>query len=185
MVIFFITAGLVILALIFLVLMIFFMLPFLFGAPYDISRKESLENIVKLTDPKPGDKIAELGSGDGRVCIALALNNPKPQRDLIIHGYEINPFLVIISRRKIKKLHLQNKIKIYWRNFWNINLSKYNKVILFQFSTIMKKMEKKINSELKKGSKIISHNWTFPNIKPKKILGHQKLLSGKVYLYEK
>ncbi len=161
--------------------MIFFAIPFVFGAPYDITRKPAMKNIVKLTNPNKGDKIAELGSGDGRICIELAKKNPNVK----IHGFEINPFLVWHSRKKIRKLGLENQIKIYWKSFWRIHLKDYNKIVLFQFKTIMHRLEKKIEKEMKTKSHIISHNWTFPNLKPKKQLGQTKALSGKVYLYEK
>ncbi len=172
---------LVIVIKLFLFVAIFFLIPFLFGAPYDITRKESLKHIVTLTNPKKKDKIAELGSGDGRVCIELAKKNKGAE----IHGFEINPFLVWHSRRKIKKLGLQNQIKIYRKNFWRISFKNYNKIVLFQFKSIMKRMENKINKELKPKSHIISHNWKLPNYKIKKKLGKRRFTSGEVYLYEK
>lgn len=159
----------------------FFIIPWFFGAPYDVSRKKAIKNIVKLTNPEKGDKIAELGSGDGRVCIALAKQNKEAK----IHGFEINPFLVLISKRKIKKLNLQNQIKINWKNFWNVKFEKFNKIIFFQFRTITKKLEKKFEKELKPNSIVVSHNWKLPNWKIKKKLGKKELLEGEVYLYEK
>lgn len=172
----------IILVFIILILFMFFLIPWFYGAPYDITREKSLKNIIKLAKPKKGDLIAELGSGDGRVCIALANSGNK---DFMIHGYEINPFLVLISRRRIKQIGLQNKIKIYWANFWKVNLSKYNKIIFFQFSTITRRLEKKFDKELKHKTKIISHNWKLPDWKIKKQLGKKHLSQGIVYLYEK
>ena len=151
----------------------FFVIPFFFGAPYEPSRGKALKSIIKFTNPKSGDKIAELGSGDGRICIALANNLQKIE----IHGFEINPFLVWISRRKIKKLGLQNKIKIYWKNFFKEDLSRYNKIVMFQFNTITNKLSKKFKKELKPGSIIVSHWWKLPEWKIKKQI-------GRVYLYE-
>jgi len=151
----------------------FFVIPFFFGAPYEPSRGKALKSIIKFTNPKSGDKIAELGSGDGRICIALAKNLQKIE----IHGFEINPFLVWISRRKIKKLGLQNKIKIYWKNFFKEDLSRYNKIVMFQFNTITNKLSKKFKKELKPGSIIVSHWWKLPEWKIKKQI-------GRVYLYE-
>ncbi len=164
-----------------LILCIFFVFPFLFGAPYDVTRKNAMKNILKLTAPKAGDRIAELGSGDGRVCIALAKSNPKAK----IYGFEINPFLVYISRKRIRKLNLQNQIKIYWKNFWKVNLKSFNKIVFFQYSSITLSLEKKFEKELKHRTKIISHNWKLPDWRIKKQLGEKGLLEGVVYLYEK
>src|SRR3990167_10183651 len=157
-----------------IILAYFFVIPFFFGAPYEPSKGKALKSIIKFTNPKSGDKIAELGSGDGRICIALAKNLQKIE----IHGFEINPFLVWISRRKIKKLGLQNKIKIYWKNFFKEDLSKYNKVVMFQFNTITNRLSKKFKRELKPSSIIVSHWWKLPNWKIKK-------QEGRVYLYKK
>lgn len=171
----------IILIIILLILALFFIIPWFFGAPYDITREKSLKNIVKLANPKKDDKIAELGSGDGRVCIALALKNKKAE----IHGYEINPLLVWISRRKIRKLNLNKSIKIHWKSFWNVNLGKFNKIIFFQFNSITGRLESKFNKELKKGTIVISHNWKLPNWKIKRQLGKQHLSQGVVYEYKK
>ena len=154
-----------------IILAYFFVIPFFFGAPYEPSRGKALKNIIKFTNPKPGDKIAELGSGDGRICISLAKFGAN------VSGFEINPFLVWTSKRKIKKLGLQNKIKIYWKNFFKENLSKYNKIVMFQFNTITNRLSKKFKKELKPGSIIVSHWWKLPRWKIKKKI-------GKVYLYE-
>lgn len=159
-----------------IILAYFFVIPFFFGAPYEPSRGKALKNIIKFTAPKSKDKIAELGSGDGAVCIALAKKLPKNSK-IEIHGFEINPFLVWISRRRIKKFGLQNKIKIYWKNFWKVNLHNYNKIVIFQFITITRRLSNKFKRELKPGSKIISHYWKLPKWKIKK-------REGRVYVYE-
>ena len=154
-----------------IVLSYFFLIPFFFGAPYEPSRGKALKHIIKFTNPKKGDKIAELGSGDGRVCIALAKNGAE------VHGFEMNPFLVWLSKRKIRKLGLQNKVFIHWKNFWKVNLSQYNKVVMFQFNTIAGKLGKKFKQELKPGTRIVSHWWRIPRWEIKEKI-------GRVYFYE-
>ena len=84
------------LAILSIILAWFFLIPFFFGAPYEPTRGKALKNIIKFTNPKAGDKIAELGSGDGRICITLTKKLPKNSK-IEIHGFEINPFLVWIS----------------------------------------------------------------------------------------
>ena len=83
----------------------FFILPFLVGAPYEGIREKPLRQMVKIANVKKGDTSVDLGSGDGRIVIAFA------QKGIKATGYEINPFLVLYSRRKIRKLKLQNKAK--------------------------------------------------------------------------
>ena len=166
----FLWIALFVLVLLSIVFSYFFFIPFFFGAPYEPSRGKALKNIIGFTNPKKGDRIVELGSGDGRVCIALA------RQCVEIDGYEINPFLVWISRRKIKKANLKN-IHIYWKSFWKVDLSKYNKVVLFQFKTIANKLSKKFKKELSRGSLIISHWWRIPKLKVQKKI-------GRVYLYK-
>ena len=160
-----------------IILAYFFVIPFFFGAPYEPSGGKALKSIIKFANPKSRDKIAELGSGDGRICIALAKKLSKNLK-IEIHGFEINPFLVWISRKKIRKLGLENKIKIYWKNFFKEDLSKYNKVVMFQFNTITNRLSKKFKRELKPSSIIVSHWWKLPNWKIKK-------QEGRVYLYKK
>lgn len=174
------TIVLILLILLILILSIFFLIPWFFGAPYDVTRKVALNEIVNLANPKKGDVIAELGSGDGRILIKLARKN----KDAKIIGFEINPFLVIYSRLKIKKIGLDKQVKVHWRSFWKVNLSKFNKIIFFQFASVTRRLEKKFRQELKAGSVVISHNWRLPSVKPKKVVGKRHLSYGEVYLYE-
>ncbi len=159
------------------ILSYFYLIPFFFGAPYEPSSKRAINTIVDFTNLKNCDKIAELGSGDGRICIALAKKIPKNSK-IEIHGYELNPFLVWLSKRKIKKAGFQNQIKIYWKNFWKVDLFPYNKIVIFQFKTISKYLSKKFKRELYPKTKIISHWWRLPKWPIKK-------KQGRIYLYEK
>ena len=161
----------IILALIALFLIIFMYAPLPWGAPFQPSSKKETLNVIKLANAKKGDKIAELVSGNGTLVIALA------KKGAIVDGYEINSFLVWWSRKKIKALGLQKIAKIYKKNFWDVDLSEYNKIALFQIYYVMPKLQKKFEKELKKGSLVISNTWKF---RTKKFLKNQ----GKVYLYK-
>ncbi len=173
---------LLIILLIILAFLFSIIFPFpLFGAPFDFSRDEAIRNIVKLTAPKNGDKIAELGSGDGRVCIALARKNPKTK----IYGFEINPILVVLSKINVNKAGFEKQIKIKWKNFWFADFGKFNKIVMFQFDNVMSRIEKKFDKELKKGSLIISHHWKLPHWKIVRSLGKEHISYGKVHLYKR
>jgi hypothetical protein len=72
---------------------------------------------------------------------------------------------------------LEKSAKIYWKNFWKANFKEFSIITTFQYHTISKKLEKKILKECKKGTKIVSHYWKFPNLKIKKE-------KEKIYLYK-
>ena len=163
-----------ILALIFslVIFSFFFIFPWVYGAPFEPTSKEKVKKIIELSKIKKGEKTADLGSGDGRIVIELAKKGAEA------HGYEINPILVFLSRRKIKKQGLENKAFIHWKNFWKENLKKYDLITIFQFHTIMKKLGKKFKKELKPKTKIISYYWKIP--------GWQIIKNkGNIFLYKK
>ncbi len=150
---------------------IFFLWPFLFGAPFEPTRDKKVKKMIKLAGIKKGDKAVDLGSGDGRIVIALAKAGAEA------HGYEINPLLILLSRWKIKKAGLKGKAFIHWKNFWEVNFKKYDIIMLFQFHTIMNKLKKKLKKELKSKSRIVSYYWKFPDWKPSKKIEN-------IYLYK-
>jgi tRNA1(Val) A37 N6-methylase TrmN6 len=152
---------LVLIASLFIALILSYTLFFIFGAPYDPTTKSKQKTISKIIKLFKSKNIAELGSGDGRLAIKIANNNPKT----IIDCYEINPLLVLMSKRNIKKANLNKTIKVHYQNFWKINLNKYDSIVLFQFPHIMNKLEKKIKKECKRSTKIISNHWKFKNLK--------------------
>ncbi|MBI5152062.1 class I SAM-dependent methyltransferase, partial [Candidatus Peregrinibacteria bacterium] len=95
------------------------------------------------------EKVVDLGSGDGRVVIAFA------RKGIEAHGYEINPILVWLSRKNIKKAGLKKKAFIHTKNFWTNNFSKFDIVVIYGISHIMRMLERKLQKELKPGSRVI------------------------------
>ena len=144
---------------------------FFSGAAFESTNKKTLKKIIEFSKVKKKEKVADLGSGNGKIVIEFA------KRGIEAHGFEINPFLVWLSRRKIKKLNLEKKAFIHRKNFWKQDFSKFNIIIIFQVGYVMGKLKKKLKRELKKDSKVISNTWKFPNWKPRK-------QEGNVYLYK-
>jgi hypothetical protein len=148
----------------YLVFFVFF--PLGRGAIYDPSSAEETRIMAELADITQGDIAADLGSGDGRVVIALA------QRGAEAHGYEVNPFLVARSRRKIRENGLQGRAYIHWGSFWRRNLSRYAVITVFQVGFVMGRLETKLQKELTPGSRVVSHYWRFPGLRPERVQGN-------------
>ncbi len=135
------------------------------GAIYDPSTHEETLAMAEVAAVSIGEKAADLGSGDGRVVIALA------RRGAEAHGFEVNPVLVMISRRNIRRAGLEGKAFIHWRSFWRANLSLYDIITVFQVSFVMGRLEAKLKRELPPGARVVSHYWRFPTLAPETARG--------------
>ena len=132
------------------------------GAIFLPSHSQAVLKIVQASGAGPGRKIVDLGSGDGRLVIALAKTGAQ------VDGFEINPILIWWSRLRIKKTGLVDRARIYQRNFWSVNLSEYDTVVLFGTTHIMQRLENKLKSELHKGSLVVSNVFQFPGLEEMK-----------------
>ena len=126
------------------------------GAAFVPTRPEKVEKIVAMAQVKPGEKAADLGSGDGRIVIALARAGAEA------HGYENNPLLVWWSRRKIKKAGLTGRTFIHMRSFWGADLSDYSIITVYGIDYIMRPLGNKLKKELHPGSRVLSYCFPLP-----------------------
>ncbi len=133
------------------------------GAIYFPSTPEKTLLFVTLLRVLPGERAADLGAGDGRVVIALAQSGAEA------HGFEINPALVLIAKRNIRRAGLRGRAFIHWRSFWRADLSRFDVLTVFQGSFIMKRLEAKVRRELSPGARIVSDYWGFPTMAPESL----------------
>lgn len=129
-----------------------------FGAPYLPTLKNSSKAALDLLALKPGQTLLELGSGDGRFMREAA------KRGLKVIGYEINPILYLVSMATTWKYRSQ--VKIVWGNFWKAEWPDHDGVYVFLIDKYMKKLDKKIKNESKKGVRLASNSFKIPGKKP-------------------
>ncbi len=162
--------GLVFLAL--LVVIFVLLLPVTLGAPYVGIKPAPLAKMIKAAAIITGERAVDLGSGDGRIVIALARAGAEA------HGYEINPVLVWLARRNIKRAGLKGQAFIHWRSFRLADFSKFQIVTIYGLKSIMKELEVRLQKELPRSGRVISHTFQFPNWIPQE-------KSGGIYSYTK
>ncbi len=147
-------------------LAIWLSLPTLFhGAVYLGMKQERVEDMVKAARVTAGMRVADFGSGDGRVVIAFARAGAEA------HGYEIDPLFVFISRWKIRRAGLADRATIHWQSFWSSNAGDYDLITLFGFDTFMKRLQSKLLAELRPGARAICYVYQFPKWKPIETIG--------------
>ncbi len=133
---------------------------------------EKVRIMVELASPLQGKKTIDLGAGDGRVVIAFAKNGAQAM------GIEIDPGRAQTAMGNIRDAGLDGKAVIHNRSFWETDLSDCDIITLYGITSIMERLEIKIDQEGKPGLLIISNTFTFPHWTP--ILEREN-----VYVYRK
>ena len=126
------------------------------GAPFVPSSVKSIRTMVHLSGSPAPKRVADLGSGDGRIVIAFA------RVGIEAHGFELNPVLVLWARMRILFLGLQDRAHIHLGNYWKADLSQFNIVTVFGLPPMMADLEKKLRRELKPGTRVFSNSFHFP-----------------------
>lgn len=128
--------------------------------------------MVELSGIKPGEKVADLGSGDGRISVAFAKAGGK------VTGYELNPKLVAASQQIILEQKLNSQITVLEQDFWDVDLSSFDVIAVYPMPDIMKHLEEKLLKEMRPGSRVLTNYYEFPNWKHTALKDH-------IYVYTK
>lgn len=139
------------------------------GPPFVASDDDSARQILRLVAGLKPKYILDMGSGDGKLVILLASHGYK------VDGIELNPLLVLRSRRAIRRAGLTRLASVKWGNFWRHDVAGYDLVVLYAVKHIMPKLEQKLSTELPPGARIVSNYFEFPHLKPVKSLSRARL----------
>lgn len=148
------------------------------GAPFVPTQMTQVERMLKEAKLKPGKKIYDLGSGDGRLVHKAA---KLYGADAV--GYEYSPFVWLWSQAL--RPFFRSKAKLKYGNFWRKDISDADVIVCYLLPHSMKRMKRDIVPKLKPGALIISHAFSIPDLKTHKELPRnkdQKL--GPVWIYK-
>ena len=152
-------------------------LPFARGVPFVPIKRKKLKKIVENADFSKEARIADLGSGDGRVLRFFEKAGYKN-----VFGYEINLWAYVICR--IMNFFSRSKAKIYLRNFEKVDLGKYDVIFCYLLNTYLMRLKAKFEEELKPGTKIISYGFEIKGWEPANVIYSNKK-TGHIYIYER
>lgn len=133
-----------------------------FGAPYLPTMEKQTQAALDLLKLRPGQTLIELGSGDGRVMRAAA------KRGLKAVGYELNPFLVVVSY--VVTWKYRKNVQIIWGNYWRKAWPKADGIFVFLIDSYMEKLDKKLTNYPYKPIKLASFTFEIPSKKPEKTI---------------
>lgn len=132
-------------------------------APFYPTPETVVERMLKLGELKPGEKMFDLGSGDGRVVIMAA---DKFKADAT--GIEIDPDLYKQSMDRIRSLGLEKRARIINGDIAAQNFSLANLLTVYLLPSSNDKIRPMLEKQLKKGTRVVSHDFQFAGWKPVK-----------------
>jgi precorrin-6B methylase 2 len=133
--------------------------------PFVPTPQEVVEGMLQLAQVKKGDTVYDLGSGDGRIVITAAKKYGARAM-----GFEIDPELLKQSRANIKKEGLEKLAEIREQDILTVDLSPASVLTMYLLPSVNLKLKPKILSEMKPGSRVVSHAFDMGDWKPDKTI---------------
>jgi precorrin-6B methylase 2 len=119
-----------------------------------------VDKMIELAGVKKGDVVYDLGSGDGRIVITAAKKGARAV------GFEIDGDLVKESRDNISKAGVQKSAEIRQQDILTVDLSPASVVTMYLLPDVNMKLRPNILSQLKPGSRVVSHAFDMGDWKP-------------------
>jgi precorrin-6B methylase 2 len=122
--------------------------------------QDVVEKMLELADVKKADVVYDLGSGDGRIVITAA----KKYGSKAI-GFEIDKELVELSRTKAEAAGVKPLVSIEAKDLFTASLGDADVVAVYLLPKQLEKLLPQFE-KLKPGSRIVSHQFEIPGVKP-------------------
>ena len=157
----------------------------MFIAPFVPSPLPVVQRMLKLADLKAGEVLFDLGAGDGRTVMLAAKSFGARAV-----GVELREDLAKKALNTIYKSGLSDRVTIVNDDMFSVNLTSADVVFLYLTTSANEKIRPKLEADLRKGSRVVSHDYEIVGWKPLKVenycenpkLGYP---SHTIYLYEK
>jgi hypothetical protein len=133
-------------------------------APYYPTPETVVEKMLKLGGLRAGEKHFDLGSGDGRVVI-MAAEKFKANST----GIELDSDLHKQSMERIKKLGLEKTARIINGDIQKQDFSSADMLTVYLLPSSNDKIRPMLEKQLKKGTRIVSHDFEFAGWTPEKV----------------
>lgn len=159
------TLWFIIEGIIFALLFIPTIIAFFTGAPWVPTPMPRVRKMLQLAQLKPGDRVYDLGCGDGRLVHVAA---KEYGADAV--GLELSPLVYAWAR--IRNFFLRSPSTILMRDFRRIDYRNAKALVFYLLPDILKVMRPKFERELAPGARVISYafeieGWTPVYMEPK------------------
>ena len=131
--------------------------------PYMPTHEKVVAEMLKVAKVGKDDILYDLGSGDGRIVITAA--KEFGARGV---GVDIDPNLIREARENADKAGVADKVKFLQQDLFETDIRDATVVTLYLWPEINLRLRPKLLSDLKPGTRVVSHNHDMGDWKPLK-----------------
>jgi SAM-dependent methyltransferase len=153
--------------------------------PFVVTPEDVVERMLRLAEPREGDYLIDLGSGDGRIVIGAARRGGTKGL-----GVDIDPRLVDLARDNARRAGVEALARFEVKDLFETDLRPATIVTMYLLPEVNRKLLPRLVQQLRPGARIVSHDyelgdWPFDEMieiaVPDKMIGPQG--RSKVFLW--
>jgi histone methylation protein DOT1 len=149
------------LVLLFLVTLLWILIPALYGLPPVPTRPERIRKALTLAKLQPNEVLYDLGAGDGRVLLVAAHDFGAKAV-----GIEIGPIQCALIWLRVAASGFGNQIRVRWANFYKSDLREADVVFVYATSKEVMNLALHLEKQMKRGARVVSISADFPEWEP-------------------
>ncbi len=149
--------------------------------PFVPTPEPVVRSMLKLAKAGPNDIVYDLGCGDGRILI-MAVKEFNVKKAI---GVEIREDKVKEALENAKKAGVEDRVVIIHGDMFEVDVSEATIVTLFLLTSVNERLRPKLEKELRRGARVVSHEFRIPGWKPKEVVDvkDNNYITHTIYLY--
>ena len=122
--------------------------------PFVVSPEEVVDRMLRLAEPKAGERLIDLGSGDGRIVIEAAKRFGA--RGL---GVDIDRRLVELARENARLAGVEALARFEVQDLFETDLRGAGVITMYLLPEVNLKLLPRLLAQLKPGARVVSHDY--------------------------
>jgi len=127
--------------------------------PFVVTPDEVVDRMLRIADVRAGDRLIDLGSGDGRIVIGAA------QRGAQALGIDIDPTLVERAGARARDAGVAARAQFRAQDLFDTDLSQASVITMYLLPEFNLKLRPRLLA-LKPGTRVVSHDWHMGDWRP-------------------
>jgi SAM-dependent methyltransferase len=133
--------------------------------PYVPTPPAVVNEMLRIGKVSKNDVLYDLGSGDGRIVIAAAKRFGTRG-----YGIDLDPERVREANQNAQQAGVSDRVQFRQQDLFQADLSDATVVTLYLLPEVNLKLRSKLLSELKPGTRIVSHSFDMGDWKPEQVV---------------